>query len=62
MVPTELWRLSRSIQFCSLAFGVVKDMYPNITSILTVTGTEYELIDSGDMQLHSIEATRNDSA
>lgn len=58
-VPEQLAFLSTSLEFVSKAFGIAKKLYPTLTSIIIVTGTEYELITSGDISLHNVEALRN---
>ena len=55
MVDENLKFLSTSLEFCSVAFGVAKKMFPEAKSMLTVSGPEYQLIMSGEIELHDIK-------
>jgi hypothetical protein len=53
VVPEQLKLIATSLEFLSIAFGIVRSEYPGITAILPVTGTEYDLVDK-KLEIHEV--------
>lgn len=55
VVPEVLMNLATSIEFLSKAFGLAKELYPEMHSLLPVSNVEYELLLSDDIEIYEIK-------
>lgn len=55
VVPETDLFLYQSLELLGMAYSVARLIYPNITSLLPVTGVVYNLIQTGDVILTDIQ-------
>lgn len=48
-----------SLEVLNKCYVVSKQLYPKITSLLVVSGFEYDLVLSGDLAIHDVKVNVN---
>lgn len=55
VVPETLSSLATSLEFLSQAYRIAKQLYPEMHSLLPVSGSEYELLIDDEIEIHDIK-------
>lgn len=59
VVPEKEMFFYSSLEVLNKCYVVSKQLYPKITSLLVVSGFEYDLVLSGDLAIHDVKVNVN---